>query len=242
MRHAVFGVALLCAVAAAAAAVAVAATDRPAVRITATPAATDAHFCGAIQRILAGTTLPADNAVQVDFDAFVKSKAVVRPLRAQQYVEYEDAAKTRPMLIACKTKSADHLNAEYGPGTALGDDYTCRSINRSIVLGAWSAMTASQQASAAWPPSRIMLDGDDVGYLGSTFVKPYAFLYLGADGLPHLQARAQYASWTDWRWKLMPERFRGTHYCRLIAPEYAARLIRGETAWSPAAGQDGVGE
>lgn len=200
------------------------------------PAVTDAHFCGAVQRILAGTTLPASNAVQVDFDAFVKAKAGVRPLLAQQHVEYADPVRTQPMLIACKTKSADHLNAVYGPGTALGDDYSCRSINRSIVLGAWSAMTATQRAAAAWPPSRIMLDGDEVGFLGSTFVKPYVFLYRGADGLPHLRARAQYASWLDWRWKLMPERFRGTHYCRLIAPEYARRLIQGEVALARAVG------
>jgi len=205
-------------------------------RIMPPPAVTDARFCGTVQRILAGTTLPAANAVQVDFDVFVKAKATIRPLRAQQHVDYADPAKTQPMLIACKTKSADHLNAVYGPGTALGDDYTCRSINRGIVLGAWSAMSAAERAAAAWPPSRIMLDGDDVGFLGSTFVKPYTFLYRGADGLPHLQARAQYASWLDWRWKLMPERFRGTHYCRLIAPEYARRLIRGELALAPPAG------
>jgi len=235
MRYAVCGFALLCSAA-------LAANDGSAVRIIAAPAITDAQFCGTIQRILAGTTLPADNTVQRAFDDFVKAKPTVRPLRAQQYVEYDDSARTQPKLIACKTKSADHLNAEYGSGAALGDDYPCRSINRSIVLSAWSAMTASQKSSAAWPPSRIMLDGDDVGALGSTFVKPYAFLYVGADGLPHLQARAQYAGWTDWRWKWMPDRFRGTHYCRLIAPEYARRLIRGDVALPPEAKPPGADE
>jgi hypothetical protein len=60
--------------------------------------------------------------------------------------------------------------------------------------------------------------------------------------LPHLQARAQYAGWTDWRWKWMLDRFGGTHYCRLIAPEYARRLIRGDAALPPAAKQRGADE
>lgn len=236
MKVAAPRVVLLCVAVAAAAAVSKAARPGASPRIMPAPTVTDARFCGTVQRILAGTTLEAANAVQVDFAEFVKAKALARPLLAQQHVEYADAAKTQPMLVACKTKSADHLNAVHGPGTALGDDYPCRSINRGIVLGAWSAMPDAERAAAAWPPSRIMLDGDDVGFLGSTFVKPYTFLYRGADGLPHLRSRAQYASWLDWRWKLMPERFRGTHYCRLIAPEYARRLIRGEVPLASAPG------
>jgi hypothetical protein len=86
MRYAVCGFALLCSAA-------LAANDGSAVRIIAAPAITDAQFCGTIQRILAGTTLPADNTVQRAFDDFVKAKPTVRPLRAQQYVEYDDSAR-----------------------------------------------------------------------------------------------------------------------------------------------------
>jgi hypothetical protein len=205
----------------------------PAPRIVPVPAAIGPAFCSDIQRILAGTRLVARNTVHETFDSFVKSKPQVKPLETHQYVEYADPAHTQPMQVACKTKSADHLDEVYGPGSALDDDYSCRSINRSILLDAWGAMSAAERAAARWPPSRIMLDGDDVGFMGAQFIKPYTFLYEGSDGLPHLQAKAQFASWTDWRWKFMPDRFKGTHYCRLIAPEYAARLIRGDVPLAP---------
>jgi hypothetical protein len=210
-----------------------AAAQVPPQRIVRVPSVIGPDFCSDIQRILAGTRLVSRNTLHATFDSFVKSKPQVRPLETHQYVEYADSAHTRPMQVACKTKSADHLQEVYGPGSALDDNYSCRAINRSIVLDAWGAMSAAERAAARWPPSRIMLDGDDGGFMGAQFIKPYTFLYQGADGLPHVQAKSQYASWTDWRWKFMPDRFKGTHYCRLIAPEYASSLIRGEVRLAP---------
>lgn len=194
------------------------------------PPTSGASFCSSVQQILAGTALVARNTVHGSFDAFVRSKPQLHPLETQQFVEYADAAHTKPMLIWCKTKSADQLNEVYGAGTALDDPYSCRWINRRIIVDAWNDLSSAERAAAKWPPNRIMLDDDQLGFMGSQFIKPYTFLYLGADGLPHVLAKAQYAGWTDWRFKFMPERFRGTHYCRLMAPEYARRLIRGEAA------------
>ncbi|MBK6598099.1 MAG: hypothetical protein IPG25_09535 [Proteobacteria bacterium] len=143
--------------------------------------------------MLTGTSLVARNPVHTDFDAFVKSKPQISPLTTQQWVEYADAAKILPMLVACKTKSADHLLAVHGPGSALDDLLACQDVNRSIVNGAWAAMTPGERRAASWPPTTIMLDADEVGFLGSEFIKPYTFLYLGADRRPHILAIAQYA-------------------------------------------------
>jgi hypothetical protein len=191
------------------------------------PLATTDTYCRDIQQLLAGTTLVAKNTVQPDFDAFVKSKPQVSPLETQQFVERADSGRGAPVLVACKTKSADHLNAVYGPGAARGDDSTCRDLNRRTVNGVWMQLTAAERAAAKWAPQQIMLDADDVGFMGKEFIKPFDFHYTGSDGRPHLRAKAQIALWNDWRWKVMPERFRGTHYCRLIAPEYARALMQG---------------
>ena len=205
----------------------------PAARSMPIPTGSGPQFCAQIQQVLAGTPLIAQNSVQATFEAFVKSKPQIKPLQTQQYVEYADPARTRPMLIACKTKSADHIKAIHGSDQALDDRYDCRSINSRLLSDAWAALSASEQSAARWPLARIVLDDDDVGFMGASFVKPYTFLYLGADGLPHLKAKAQYASWEDWRFKWMPERFRGTHYCRLIAPEYAKQLLLGTATLAP---------
>ncbi|MEY4358132.1 MAG: hypothetical protein RL469_1458 [Pseudomonadota bacterium] len=191
------------------------------------PLATTDTYCRDIQKLLAGTDLVAKNTVQPDFDAFVKSKPRVSPLETQQFVERAGGDRSAPVLVACKTKSADHLNAVYGPGAARGDDSTCRDLNRRTVLGVWAQLTDAERAVAKWAPQQIMLDADDVGFMGKDFIQPFEFHYTGSDGRPHLRAKAQLALWNDWRWKVMPERFRGTHYCRLIAPEYARALIQG---------------
>lgn len=191
------------------------------------PLVTTDTYCRDVQQLLAGTALVAKNTVQPDFDAFVKSKPQVAPLETQQFVERADGGRGAPVLVACKTKSADHLNAVYGAATARGDDSTCRELNRHTVQGIWAQLSSAERAAAKWAPHQIMLDADDVGFMGKEFIQPFEFHYTGSDGRPHLRAKAQVALWNDWRWKVMPERFRGTHYCRLIAPEYARALIQG---------------
>lgn len=196
-------------------------------------ARTDAGFCGEILRLLTGTRLPLRNAVLTEFAEFVAAKPSVAPLETRQWVEYEDAGRTRPMLVACKTKSSDHLRAVHGAAAAPRPESSCRDAQRAVVAATWAAMPAGERRSARWPPTQLMLDPDDLGVLGSEFVKPYEFLYLGPDGRPHLRAKAQFTAWGDWRWKFMPARFRGTHYCRVVAPEHVARLIRGELPLAP---------
>ncbi len=192
------------------------------------PVVTSDQFCVAVQQRMAGTTRPVRNVVHTDYAAFKKSKPQVNPLETEQFAQYEDETRTRPMRISCKTKTADHINAVYGPGSAAGDLVSCKEINRSTIMGQWTRMALGERQRAKWPPWRVMLDGDDIQVMGSGYLKPYRFVYLGDDGLPHVLAKGLLAEWDDWRWKLAPERFRGTHYCHLLAPEFARRLMLGE--------------
>ncbi|MEN9527809.1 MAG: hypothetical protein RLY56_1760, partial [Pseudomonadota bacterium] len=34
-----------------------------------------------------------------------------------------------------------------------------------------------------------------------------------------------FAEWEDWRWKMMPESWRGNHYCHLVSPEEIRRQM-----------------
>ncbi len=199
--------------------------------------ATSAQFCAEVQRRIAGTQQPLNNVVHDEFQSFVKSKPSVKPLETQQYVEYADASRTQPRRISCKLKTADHINAVYGNGAAATqeNDNACREMNRTTILAVFRSLDPGTRSRLAVPPHRFMLDGDENRIMGSGWIEPYAFAYAGADGTVHLHAKALLVKWDDWRWQLAPDKFRGTHYCHLIAPEYARALMTGEVS-APAAG------
>jgi hypothetical protein len=205
--------------------------QRPRLAVGAT---TTPELCAAVLRRLTGVTRPIRNTVHTDYPPFVLSKPQIEPLETQQYLAYEDEAKTRPTLLMCKGKSADHIVATYGPGAAEPSLVTtCRDVNRDIVLGVWAALAPAERAAARVTPQRLMLDGDEVQLTGSRWITPFQFAYVAADGTPHLIARRLRADWEDWRWKIAPTSWRGTYYCQLAAPEYVHRLLLGETTPPP---------
>ncbi len=195
-------------------------------------AATNPDFCAEVQRRSAGVSMPVRNVIHTDFAAFVDSKPGIDPLETQQYVEYADDARTRPQKISCKLKSADHIRAVHGTAAtrAVENPNLCREINRATILEVWRGLDALTRSKAAVPPHRFMLDGDRTEIMGSRWVRPYSYVYAGADGTVHIRAKALLVNWDDWRWKLAPRSFRGTHYCHLIAPEYVRELMLGTAA------------
>ena len=207
---------------------------RLAVGTTTTP-----QLCADVLRRLTGVTRPIRNTLHTDHQAFVLSKPQIEPLETQQYLQYEDEGRTRPTMLMRKGKSADHIVDVYGAGAARTDlATTCRDVNRDLVLGAWTALTPAERAAARATPQRIMLDADDVKLTGSRWITPHRFAWTGEDGRPHLQARRLRADWTDWRWRFMPDIFRGTFYCQLASPEYLRRLFLGEAVPPPRAAAD----
>lgn len=201
---------------------------------------TSNELCREGQRRTAGVSLPISNIVHPQYDSFVKSKPAVQPLETQQYVEYASDDRSRPLRVSCKFKSADHIRAVYGAGAAnQGDDpNACRELNRAIVLAVYRDLTPLERSRVVVPPQRFMLDGDDVQIRGSAWTAPFQYVYAGSDGSVHLRSKSLLVLWDDWRWKIAPDRFRGTHYCHLTAPEHVRELMLGRARAPAAAAQD----
>ncbi len=70
-----------------------------------------------------------------------------------------------------------------------------------------------------------MLQADQLSYTGSSWIKTKPEASVGADGKLRLRASALFAEWEDWRWKMMPESWRGNHYCHLVSPEEIRRRM-----------------
>ena len=191
-------------------------------------------FCAEVQRMLVDTTLPMSNTIQQTKDEFTESKAAVTPLTTQQFVVA--SADGVPQELSCKTKTADHLRAVHGVAAARDPALpprSCRDVQRAVVLQVWDSLTADERARAAYAPPRVMLAADTTSYTGSGWIGSPAEVWAGSDGRLRLRASALYADWEDWRWKIMPQSFRGNHYCHLVAPERVRRLMLGEERLSP---------
>jgi hypothetical protein len=166
-------------------------------------------FCADVQRVLAQTSLPVENRVHADFDAFVLSKPSARPLETQQYATAE--------RISCKVKTADHLRVEYGPALA-GTDRPCSDYNRRIL----EAVLATSGREAR---RRAILEPDQVERMGPEWLKPYEMVRTDPDGSVRIRAKSLLVEWLDPSAQASPPQFRGTHYCHLIAPEHLRALL-----------------
>ena len=192
---------------------------------------TESHpqFCAEVQQLLVPTGLAITNIIEPDYDAFKLSKPQADPLTTHQFLNSK--GKKGLMRVSCKTKSADHLRAIYGPSVTSAPrdprraDRSCRDVHRAMALAIWRQASPEARAAAPHPPSRLMLDADLAYMTGSSWVQSPAEAYVGADRRLHLRAVTLFAGWDDWRWKVMPDSFRGNHYCHLIAPESLRELM-----------------
>ena len=193
-------------------------------------------FCGEVQRRLVATQLPLRNVIEPDFEGFKLSKPGIEPVRTHQFVTRD--ARGMPIAVSCKTKSADHLRSAHGASAAAdpmvpANQHSCRDLHRQMIREIVATLSPTERAGLREPPHRVMLDPDVLRYTGSQWVKSAAEAYRGEDGRIHLRAYALFAEWEDWRWKIMPESWRGNHYCHLVAPEYIRALMLGETRIAP---------
>lgn len=179
-------------------------------------------FCGVVQRVIAATALAVDTVAYADREAFIKSKAALRPLVARQHVDYDEQA--RPRLISCKVKTSDVLVSEYG-AEAAGHEGRCSSVNALTLERVAADMASAGRRYGKY--ADVILEPDDVGISGINWLKPYTMLWSQGDTL-HIRAKALRVDWSDPRFADAPARFRGTHYCHLVAPSYLRRVLAGE--------------
>ena len=174
-------------------------------------------FCAEVQRVTAETNVKANLTVHKTSWDYRYSKPGIEPVEIHQYVSPD--ATGRPKMISCKVKAVDHLRSVYGPATA-GRQGTCEQVTRSIV--------DQERARAGTGAAVLRIDPEEQVWTGSSYLAPFELLSRDSSGTLHIHSRYMRIDWPDWRWYLMPNKVRGHLYCSVIAPEYVARLLRGE--------------
>jgi len=180
------------------------------------------RFCTAVQRVIAATATPSENVLYADIDGFIKSKASIRPLVTRQYIHYDE--QSRPRMISCKVKTSDILVFEYGD-TAAGHEGQCESLNYLTLQQVAAGSESADRPFGEY--TDVVLEPDAVGVSGVNWLKPYTMIWRERDVL-HIRAKALRVDWGDERFETAPARFRGTHYCHLVAPSYLRRVLDGE--------------
>jgi hypothetical protein len=170
--------------------------------------------------------------VHDNFDAFVKSKALIDgsvegfvagPV-IQQFNWYDDAGNIQG--ISCKLKNADHLNIEFGEGTA-GPDGLCQDMNRGVFQLVVREVRELAYNKVTFDASETVSNTDQPGMTGPDWLAPFTMTY-ARDGTLHIATKGFIVDFSDPRYAKAPARFRGVHYCHLVAPEYFNRLMVGE--------------
>ena len=185
------------------------------------------EFCLEAQRVVVRTAVIPALVVHADFDGFVKSKAAIEPLTIHQYLWFEDDDRTRPVMVSCKLKSADHLNEAFGPSTSAGNG-RCQDMNRLTYDRVRATLGAAHVEPVIFDPAEEVRNAANPGMTGPDWLKPYEMTWRDATGALHLRSKGFRVDWTDPKFAAMPGRFRGVQYCHLIAPEYLARLVTGK--------------
>jgi hypothetical protein len=184
-------------------------------------------LCLSAQAITSGTKVKPVVVMHSDYDAFVKSKPVVRPLELEQYIWYADAAKLQPKMVSCKMKTADHIQAEYGPNSA-GTEASCAAVNQRIHASVLASMSREARSGLRYSQGRdLRFDTDFVTNLGPQWLAAYSMIYADAQGALHIKSKGMQNDWLDQRYIDAPVKFRGTRYCHLIAPEYLRGVLTG---------------
>jgi hypothetical protein len=186
-----------------------------------------ADFCLEAQRVVVNTEARPALVVHEDFDAFVKSKASIEPFTIHQYVWYQDDDPTRPVMVSCKLKSADHLNAALGEGTA-GPDGRCQDLNRLNHRRIAARLGTAGAQPVVFDGEEEVSNAENPGMTGPDWLKPYTMTYRDRARVLHVRTKGFRVDWGDARFQAMPERFRGVQYCHFIAPEYLERLLLGQ--------------
>ena len=182
------------------------------------------EFCLEAQRVVVRTGVRPVLVVHEDFDAFVKSKAIIDPLTIQQYIWYEDDDRSRPVMVSCKLKSADHLNEALGEGTAAGNGQ-CQDMNRLTYDRVRARLGAVNVQPVFFDPAEVVMNDANPG---PEWLKPFELTSRSDSGVLTVRSKGFRVDWTDQRYAKVPARFRGVQYCHLVAPDYFARLVTGK--------------
>ena len=193
------------------------------------PDTTTDTFCAAVQEILAETTVPSELTVYPDMAAFRQSKPTPRPLTISQVVTLDK--QSRPQMVSCKVKSADHIRAVYGEAAA-GKQRYCREITVMVHAKVVAKLKAEVPELAATVRGYV-IEPDEPYTTGRMYLSPFPLAFADNDGNLHINTRSLQVDWDDWRFYIMPNVLRGQTYCHLITPEYLEALARDQAQPDP---------
>jgi hypothetical protein len=188
------------------------------------PAATSADYCLAAQQILASTSLTGTNTVFTDMPAYRKSKPSADPHRVFQVVTYSGAM---PIVVSCKTKTAAHLRAVYGP-EAAGTQYYCPELGRRVQRQAVAELEAAGQAGAAARAAAIVVDDNEPYMTGREYLADFELTYRAGDGAVHLNSFGLFQNYDSWITRFLPWQVRGQAYCHVATVDYVKALAAGD--------------
>jgi len=203
-------------------------------------------YCLTAQKVIVSTDIDVELVVHDDFDAFVKSKAIMNgPLEKPQIQQFNWYSEDGDLLgISCKLKNAEHLNLVYGDGSA-GPDNSCQTLNRQV-LGTLSAELgldayATYKAIVFDPNETPATTEGAPGMSGPAWLAPFTMVreqeFNGNKELV-IATKGFEVQFSDPRFQKAPERFRGVRYCHFIAPEHLKSLMLGQAEPPTVIGRD----
>ena len=180
-------------------------------------------YCLDAQRVVTRTTVPMELVVHPDFDAFVKSKAVIEGPTIHQYNWLDSDGNVQG--ISCKMKSADHLNMEFGEGSA-GPDGLCHDMNRQVYGQLIQQNSDLADDKVVFDLSESIASKEQSNMIGPVWLLPFTLTYLDDANELHVATKGFVIDFNDPRYQKFPASWRGTHYCHFIAPDYLAALLQ----------------
>ena len=194
------------------------------------------EFCQAAQRVVTKTAVPVELVVHEDFTGFVKSKAIIDGPNGPQIQQINWYADDGSVLgISCKLKSADHLNLTFGPDVA-GPDGACQDMNQAVFALVGRRVTDPAYTSVSFDPQETVYNEENPGMTVPDWLAPFEMTSADGDSLT-IHTKGFIVDFTDPTYEKAPPRFRGVHYCHLMAPEYFEALLRGDAPAGVSVGQ-----
>lgn len=184
-------------------------------------------YCVAAQRVVTKTAVPVELVLHEDFMAFVKSKAIIdgpNGPQIQQLNWYDDDGAI--LGVSCKLKSADHLNMTFGKDTA-GPDGACQEMNQAVFSLVGRRVNSPAYKNVSFDPQETVFNEENPGMTGPDWLAPFTMTSVEGDTLT-VHTKGFIVDFADPAYAKAPARFRGVHYCHLIAPEHFEALLRGD--------------
>lgn len=185
-----------------------------------------AQFCASAQSLISRTEQTAEVVVHEDFEGFVLSKSGIEPLTLHAYQWADPVDADRVVAISCKMRSADHLNAVYGEGTA-GADALCQDVNRETFRRVSASL--GMVPEVVFDPNEDVFSDENPQSSGRIWLAPFRVSSRDASGRLRVRSKGFRVDWQDQRFVAYDGRVRGVHYCHLIAPSYLRAMLTGDS-------------